>query len=222
MFQLRSASVYEARSPRTRRLAGSGNAGSADPSSRAHRGGTWSRAESRRCANGDTCRTALVVGRSRCGGEGGIRTHEVFRLCAFQERRHQPLGHLSDLRIPGSGPRPESSPPADRRGGPVENANGVGMLPESRELNDHELRAGSHPDLETRGIRSFGGLQTGGVEAAAVIMSRPIYGRRTSGTSTEPSGRWYVSSSAATVRANASPDPLSVCTSSGFAPASGR
>ena len=30
-----------------------------------------------------------------CGGEGGIRTHEVFRLSAFQERRHQPLGHLS-------------------------------------------------------------------------------------------------------------------------------
>ena len=29
------------------------------------------------------------------GGEGGIRTHEVFRLSAFQERRHQPLGHLS-------------------------------------------------------------------------------------------------------------------------------
>ena len=28
-------------------------------------------------------------------GEGGIRTHEVFRLSAFQERRHQPLGHLS-------------------------------------------------------------------------------------------------------------------------------
>src|SRR6478609_545603 len=32
---------------------------------------------------------------SACGGEGGIRTHEVFRLSAFQERRHQPLGHLS-------------------------------------------------------------------------------------------------------------------------------
>ena len=33
------------------------------------------------------------------GGEGGIRTHEVFRLSAFQERRHQPLGHLSADRI---------------------------------------------------------------------------------------------------------------------------
>jgi hypothetical protein len=33
--------------------------------------------------------------RDRVGGEGGIRTHEVLRLSAFQERRHQPLGHLS-------------------------------------------------------------------------------------------------------------------------------
>ena len=34
------------------------------------------------------------VGRS-AGGEGGIRTHGVLRLNAFQERRLQPLGHLS-------------------------------------------------------------------------------------------------------------------------------
>jgi uncharacterized Zn-binding protein involved in type VI secretion len=55
-----------------------------------------------------------------------------------------------------------------------------------------------------------------------VIRSRPMYGRRTSGTVTDPSGRWYVSSRAATTRARARPDPLSVCTSSGFAPGSGR
>ena len=54
------------------------------------------------------------------------------------------------------------------------------------------------------------------------IASRPRYGRSTSGTSTEPSGRWYVSSSAATTRARARPEPLSVWTSSGFAPGSGR
>ena len=29
------------------------------------------------------------------GGEGGIRTHGVLQLCAFQERRLRPLGHLS-------------------------------------------------------------------------------------------------------------------------------
>jgi hypothetical protein len=39
-----------------------------------------------------------AMGRPRAGrhgGEGGIRTHELFRVCAFQERRLQPLGHLS-------------------------------------------------------------------------------------------------------------------------------
>ncbi len=47
-------------------------------------------------------RASSKVGRSNAGtssscggGEGGIRTHEVLRLCAFQERRLQPLGHLS-------------------------------------------------------------------------------------------------------------------------------
>ena len=46
-------------------------------------------------ANGGTCPHRPGGGRRHRGGEGGIRTHEVFRLCAFQERRHQPLGHLS-------------------------------------------------------------------------------------------------------------------------------
>ena len=42
-----------------------------------------------------SCRRARPTGSWSRGGEGGIRTHEVFRLSAFQERRHQPLGHLS-------------------------------------------------------------------------------------------------------------------------------
>ena len=82
------------RTRRTSRPAGSGSVGSADRSWNVRRGGTWTRAGSRRCANGGTSRTGRAPGSSR-GGEGGIRTHEVFRLCAFQERRLQPLGHLS-------------------------------------------------------------------------------------------------------------------------------
>ena len=107
-----------------------------------------------------------VTGTSRFGGEGGIRTHEVFRLSAFQERRHQPLGHLSAVRISAT--------------------------------------------------RAAAG------QPAGSMTSRPRYGRSTSGTVTEPSGRWYVSRIAATIRASASPEPLSVWTSSGLAPASGR
>ena len=57
---------------------------------------------------------------------------------------------------------------------------------------------------------------------AGAIVSRPRYERRTSGTAIVPSARWYVSRIAATTRARASPDPLSVWTSSGFAPGSGR
>jgi hypothetical protein len=68
------------------------------------------RCASRRPGSGDSCRRgramvlrepASVRGRqTSCqgGGEGGIRTHEVSRLSAFQERRHQPLGHLSRRR----------------------------------------------------------------------------------------------------------------------------
>ena len=105
-------------------------------------------------------------GNLRFGGEGGIRTHEVFRLSAFQERRHQPLGHLSAVRISAT--------------------------------------------------RAAAG------QPAGSMTSRPRYGRSTSGTVIEPSGRWYVSRIAATMRASARPEPLSVCTSSGLAPASGR
>src|SRR5258706_4035119 len=47
------------------------------------------------------------------------------------------------------------------------------------------------------------------------IRSVPRYGRSTSGTRIEPSGSWYVSSRAATVRASASPEPFNVWTSSG-------
>jgi len=43
-----------------------------------------------------------------------------------------------------------------------------------------------------------------------------------SGTVTDPSGRWYVSRIAATVRARARPDPFSVWTNSALAPGSGR
>ncbi len=81
--------------PRTAGLAGSGSAGSGDPSRTARRGGTWNRDDFRRSASGGTCHTTPAAAPSRHGGEGGIRTHEVFRLCAFQERRLQPLGHLS-------------------------------------------------------------------------------------------------------------------------------
>ena len=50
----------------------------------------------RRCGvRAGTSRTDRPADPSSGGGEGGIRTHEVFRLSAFQERRHQPLGHLS-------------------------------------------------------------------------------------------------------------------------------
>ena len=50
----------------------------------------------------------------------------------------------------------------------------------------------------------------------------PRYGRSGSGTTTEPSGCWWVSISAAIVRGNARADPFSVCTSSGLAVGSGR
>jgi hypothetical protein len=88
-------------SPRNPSIAppeGSDTAGSAGPWSSARRGGRWSRGGTRLSGSGGTCRRGQApAGRSprRDGGEGGIRTHEVFRLCAFQERRHQPLGHLS-------------------------------------------------------------------------------------------------------------------------------
>ena len=42
-----------------------------------------------------------------------------------------------------------------------------------------------------------------------------MYGRSASGTSTEPSGRRWVSTSAAQTRGTASAEPLSVCTKLG-------
>ena len=71
-------------------------------SSSAHTGGTASCGGSRPPASAGTLRTGPVaerVSRAGGGGEGGIRTHEVFRLNAFQERRHQPLGHLSSGKV---------------------------------------------------------------------------------------------------------------------------
>ncbi len=63
---------------------------------------------SRECRHTPHRPGAGVVTRSSApysrGGEGGIRTHEIFRLCAFQERRLQPLGHLSSVREHTSDP----------------------------------------------------------------------------------------------------------------------
>ncbi len=59
-------------------------------------------------------------------------------------------------------------------------------------------------------------------QARGRSRSEPIVSRRGGGTTTEPSGRWYVSRMAATTRARARPEPLSVCTSSGRAPGPGR
>ena len=80
-----------------------------------------SRCASRRSGNGDSRRTGRPSAHQpgcpsdhatscRGGGEGGIRTHEVFRLNAFQERRHQPLGHLSS----GRGYQRRAVRPSDR------------------------------------------------------------------------------------------------------------
>ncbi len=94
-----------ARTPNTAPPVGSDTAGSGDPWPTAHTAETSIRGGSRRCVSGGTCRTTPAAPRTEAtfplaigpgiGGEGGIRTHEVFRLSAFQERRHQPLGHLS-------------------------------------------------------------------------------------------------------------------------------
>ena len=71
---------------------------------------------SARCVSGTATRGSVADG----GGEGGIRTHEVFRLSAFQERRHQPLGHLSGGQdtsgYPAVRPAPALNPSRSRRG----------------------------------------------------------------------------------------------------------
>ena len=94
----RRASARWARSPRIPGRAGSGSAESGDRSWSARRAGRSSHGGTGSRGNADTRRTGRAADQSRepqVGGEGGIRTHEVFRLSAFQERRHQPLGHLS-------------------------------------------------------------------------------------------------------------------------------
>jgi hypothetical protein len=100
------------RSPRTGRRARSDTEGTWDRSWSARTGGTSTRDGSRRCGSAGTSRTGPGPAPS-FGGEGGIRTHEVSRLCAFQERRHQPLGHLSAPQ--GSSERPACSPPREPR-----------------------------------------------------------------------------------------------------------
>lgn len=50
----------------------------------------------------------------------------------------------------------------------------------------------------------------------------PMYGRSTSGTTTVPSACWLFSRMAMTMRGSARPEPLSVCTNSGFSPSAGR
>ena len=55
-----------------------------------------------------------------------------------------------------------------------------------------------------------------------LITSQPMNGRSTSGTITLPSSCWYCSRMATTVRPTASAEPLSVCTSRGFALGSAR
>jgi hypothetical protein len=93
-----------ARGPGSEARAAPDSADSGDPCASARTGGRSSHAPSRSDGSGGTGRTDPVAARrvegaparsSGRGGEGGIRTHEVFRLSAFQERRHQPLGHLS-------------------------------------------------------------------------------------------------------------------------------
>jgi hypothetical protein len=99
-------SAYRVRIRRNEGRATAGSVDSADRSSSVRTGGTCSPARTSRPASGDSPDTdrwpasGATTPSSRSsagtgGGEGGIRTHEVFRLSAFQERRHQPLGHLS-------------------------------------------------------------------------------------------------------------------------------
>ena len=95
----------ELRSRRSAARAAAGSADSADPSASVRTGRTCcprlvsTRRACRHVAQRPAreCRIGVTAGSPppTCGGEGGIRTHGVSRLCAFQERRHQPLGHLS-------------------------------------------------------------------------------------------------------------------------------
>ena len=77
-------------------------------------------------------------------------------------------------------------------------------------------------DRTPRTSRLLAGRTSAPWSQARAIRSSRMYGRSTSGTTTDPSGCWLVSRIAATVRGRARPEPLSVWRSSGFAPASGR
>jgi hypothetical protein len=75
----------------------------------------------------------------------------------------------------------------------------------------------------TVGSLSHLGEEGGGLSHSFRMTSiPPIHGRRTAGTRMLPSACWQFSMIAIIVRGSASPDPLSVCTSSGLAPFSGR
>ena len=80
----------------------------------------------------------------------------------------------------------------------------------------------ARPPREARVPRRDLGAGTAAGPQVRAMTSVRMYGRRTSGTTTEPSGCWYVSRRPANTRANARPEPLSVWTSSGLAPGSGR
>src|SRR5260221_248004 len=65
---------------------------------------SWSTGASRAPPTGPIVQGAvggvpLRIGAAGCGGEGGIRTPGRLRVSGFQDRRLQPLGHLSAREI---------------------------------------------------------------------------------------------------------------------------
>ena len=86
---------------------------------------------------------------------------------------------------------------------------------------DAEQSQGAQEPMELAGTIEWS-CRSGRAQARPMRSRPPRYGRSGSGTTTDPSGCWWVSSSAAIVRGSARPDPLRVWTSSGFAPARGR
>ena len=173
----RTRRMCPARNRCTGRPAKSGSADSGGPSPSARTVERSSHAWFRCGVSGDTRRTARAAVRavdrgrrrcraSACGGEGGIRTHEVFRLSAFQERRHQPLGHLSGGEDTSAGRRldPPSLPQAGLRR----------PLADDLAVAAQATDRGPWVDRRQRGV----------------IVSRPIAARSGSGTAIEPSGCW--------------------------------
>ena len=159
----------------------------------------------------------------------------------------QPSGRPSSVPSQASGallfvaaisPRGYRGAPAGSRGRPRRGGASTGRPSRSWSMNSGQtepLKWPGRPDqvrplgVARRGCGPAGARGRGRArtrlaarQAGRAIRSMPMYGRRGAGTSTEPSGRWYVSRIAATIRARASPEPLSVWTSSGFAPGSGR